>query len=333
MEQETQKAACKVCFVTSAFNEESNIHELYNRCRNAAKDLNGLGAEVGSNNFRLIVADNMSRDNSREIIRELGKVDSNIIGVFNKKNYGPDASFINAARVSLDVPSQFTIILCSDLQDPPEVCHEMIQMLSQDDQIDGVLCTKISLWEGFLMKTARRLYYRLLRYSSRLALVPNGYHGFGCYRQEVIRQAVEIWDTTDLNLRQCFANACTNPSLLHYEQERRTGGRSSYGKIGYAQEATRALLSGDASTSRLAFAIGVIGIAIALIAGILIILNTLGGSSQYSGGAPTIMCLLILSFSGQMLMNALLSRQIEGIRTSFKPTVRFSIVGCHQDFE
>jgi hypothetical protein len=42
--------------------------------------------------------------------------------------------------------------------------------------------------------------------------------------------------------------------------------------------------------------------------------NTLRGSSGYGGGVPTVMGLVVISFAVQMLIFAVLSRQIEALR-------------------
>ena len=56
----------------------------------------------------------------------------------------------------------------------------------------------------------------------------------------------------------------------------------------------------------------------------LLLTNFLRGTSGYSGGIPTVMGLVLLSFAVQMLMFAVLSRQIEALRMGgFRPKVRF----------
>jgi len=58
--------------------------------------------------------------------------------------------------------------------------------------------------------------------------------------------------------------------------------------------------------------------------------NYLSGNSRYQGGVPTVMGLVLMSFAIQMLMFAVMSRQIESLRMSgFRPRVRTSLIqGC-----
>jgi hypothetical protein len=66
------------------------------------------------------------------------------------------------------------------------------------------------------------------------------------------------------------------------------------------------------------------GLISALTVAFLLLLNWVSGRSGYERGIPTVMALVLGSFSIQMLMFAVLSRQIEGLRfTGLRPRVRF----------
>jgi len=65
-----------------------------------------------------------------------------------------------------------------------------------------------------------------------------------------------------------------------------------------------------------------------VLVGLFILLNFLRGSSGYGGGVPTVMGLVLISFTVQMLMFALLSRQIEALRMGgFRRRVLFRRLG------
>jgi hypothetical protein len=208
----------------------------------------------------------------------------------------------------------------------------MVQGLLMQANHDAVLAVKERSAGNKMLQLARRGYYRVLEYSTRLQKVPGGFHGFGCYRREVIEEALRYWEKTDLNLRQCLANACHSPLKISYQQASRIHGVSSYRRLGYWSEALRSLAAGDASASRLALLIGSAGMLIGVIAALLLVFNFLRGDSGYSGGIPTVMALVLLSFTLQMLMFGLLSRQIEALRMGgFRPKVYFRKMGTSFD--
>lgn len=315
-----------LAFVSSAYNEAENLEELHRRCRDVHQQLEREFASRVALVFRFLVADNGSSDDSLAVLERLRRQDPAVVVLANRMNYGAEASagnLIDQARAF-----DLTVLLCSDLQDPPEIAIAMVRTLLERPELDAVLAVKKRSAGGPLLRLARRLYYRVLGLSSRRRLVPNGFHGFGCYRQPVLEEAVRFWNGTDLNVRQCLANACQSPLLIEYEQAERWRGASSYRGWGYWPEALQALLSGDATASRLALTIGTVGLLLAVLVGLLLLANFLRGSSGYGGGVPTVMGLVLLSFAVQMLMFALLSRQIEALRMGgFRRRVLFRRLG------
>ncbi len=315
-----------LAFVSSAFNEAENLAEVYQRCRLAFEILQREFAGQTCLEFAFLVADNGSTDNTLEVLEELRKSDPAVVALANRMNYGVEASIgnlLDQARIY-----DFTVLLCSDLQDPPELVVEMVRNLLEHEDLDGVFAVKKRSSGGSLVRLARRIYYSLLGFSSRRPMVPSGFHGFGCYRQSVQEEAVRFWNNTDLNVRQCLINACHAPLLIEYAQADRIRGITSYRGWGYWPEALRALISGDAAASRLAFLIGSMGMVLATMVGMFLVLNFLLGSSGYGGGIPTVMGLVLISFAVQMLMIAVLSRQIEGLRMGgFRRKVSFRQLG------
>lgn len=321
------KASVDLAFVSSAYNEEKNLGLLYQRCRNSYNNICSECEQIAEVRFHFLVADNASEDNSVTVMQRICQEDPNVTLLINHKNYGPEASVASALRVARDC--DLIVLLCSDLQDPPELAITMAKSLVTQASHDAVLAVKDHSAGNSMMRLARRFYYRILGYSTRLQKVQSGFHGFGCYRREVIEEALHYWEKTDLNLRLCLANACHSPLQISYRQADRVHGASSYRGWGYWSEALRSLAAGDATASRLALLIGTSGMLIGVMAALLLVINFLRGDSGYSGGIPTVMALVLLSFTLQMLMFGLLSRQIEALRMGgLRPQVHFRSVGA-----
>jgi len=315
----------KLAFVSSAYNEAENLEELHRRCRDAHTVLQQEFAGKISLGFRFVVADNGSSDRSVAVLENISRLDGSVVALVNKANYGPEPSVANALAQALDC--DLFVALCSDLQDPPELAVKMVANLLARPDLDAVLAVKSRSSGNPLMRMARRSYYKVLSYSSRLQNVPVGFHGFGCYRREVVDEALRYWEHTDLNLRQCLINASQSADRIAYQQPDREHGSSSYRGWGYWPEAMRSLVSADAAASRVALLIGGGGLVLVVVVGMLLLANFLRGISGYSGGNPTVMGLVLLSFVVQMLMFTLLSRQIELLRMrGFRPKVHFRVL-------
>jgi glycosyltransferase involved in cell wall biosynthesis len=321
----TDKKQLTLAFVSSAFNEAENLEELHRRCRAAHAELEKEFSDRIELDFRFVVADNGSTDSSLDVLEELSTRDRAVIALANRKNYGAEVSGVNALKQVLNC--DLIVLLCSDLQDPPELSTTMGQMLLEQSEFDAVLALKKRSAGNPLMRLAKRTYYILLGYSSRRGIAPNGFHGFGCYRCEVIKDAINQWEQADFSMRQCLINACQSPAFFDYTQANRLRGTSSYRGWGYWPAALQDVLMGDAAGSRLALFIGGIGLLLALLVGLFLAINYLSGNSGYSRGAPTVMGLVLISFTLQMLMFSVLSRQIESLRKGgFRPKVQFCFV-------
>jgi glycosyltransferase involved in cell wall biosynthesis len=315
-----------LAFVSSAFNEAENLEELHRRCREVHAVLQREFADRIPIRFHLLLADNASNDGSQALLEDLSRRDPAVTVLANRMNYGAEASAANL--IDLARAYDLVVVLCSDLQDPPEIATTMIRTMLERPELDAVWAVKKRSAGGPLLRLARLAYYRALGLSSRRRMVPSGFHGFGCYRQVVMEEATRFWNATDLNVRQCLANACQSPLLIDYVQAERVRGASSYRSWGYWSEALGALFSGDAAASRLALTIGCAGLVLAVLVGVFLLVNFLRGSSGYGGGVPTVMGLLLISFAVQMLMFALLSRQIEALRMGgFRRRVLFRRIG------
>lgn len=315
-----------LAFVSSAFNEEENLEELHRRCRAVHEELRRDYSDRFDLRFRMLLADNGSEDGTLAVLEDLNRKDPAVAVLAHRMNYGAEASAGNLIDQAREY--DLSVFLCSDLQDPPEIAITMVRALLDRPELDAVLAVKKRSAGGPLLRAARRTYYRALGFSSRRPIVPSGFHGFGCYRQAVLEEATRFWNATDLNVRQCLANACHSPLLIDYVQADRLRGTSSYRVWGYWPEALRALLSGDAAASRLALTIGSAGLVLAVVVGVFVVVNTLRGNSGYGGGVPTLMGLVLISFAVQMLMFAVLSRQIEALRSGgFRRRVLFHRLG------
>ena len=111
------KPITSVDIITSAFNEEECLPELFGRVRRVFEN-------EPDYTFRILVADNGSSDKTWEIIEDYARQDSRIIGFRMSRNFTLDAAF----TCGLDnAVSDIAIIMTSDLQDPPEAIPALLR--------------------------------------------------------------------------------------------------------------------------------------------------------------------------------------------------------------
>ena len=107
----------KISIVSPCYNEEENIPELYRR-------ITEVMAAHAEYDYEIILADNASTDRSRELIREMCAADKRLKAIFNSGNFGQIRSPYNAL---LAASGDAVVMMCADLQEPPEVIHDFIE--------------------------------------------------------------------------------------------------------------------------------------------------------------------------------------------------------------
>ena len=292
-----------VSFVSTAFNESLVLPDF---CSEILKHF----TTDSPFDCNIYIADNFSTDDTLSTLKRLASTDSRIHPYVNSLNRGPEPSVSN--MISEAIPcSDFIILLCSDLQDPPDMAIDMLNALYSDVRLDSVIAVKKEgLSNRFkLSAILRSLYYLALTYTSRTSSVPAGFHGFGCYRTQVLDQALNIFCSTDLNLRQSIITSCQAYTIHEYLESPRFSGSSSYGRFGHAKEAFASIKNNDALASR--FILAVVSLMIVLVlASISYLIVAILRSDVDVSIAVLVSVLLITSFL-QTASLLLLSRRVE----------------------
>ncbi|MBE6374965.1 MAG: glycosyltransferase family 2 protein [Lentisphaerae bacterium] len=211
----------KISIHSGTFNEESNIKEFYSR-------LKAVLAKHPEYDFEIIIADNFSTDNTREILRSLASEDRSLKIIFNANNFGPTRSgMYNLTHPEIN--SDASVIMASDLQDPPEMISEFIK--KWEDGYKVVCGIKNKSKENFLMFQIRKLYYWLLKKCSDTELISN-FTGFGLY-DRCFMDALKRYKDPYPYFRGLVSEIGFKRCEVTFTQEKRKGGRSSYNFFSY----------------------------------------------------------------------------------------------------
>jgi glycosyltransferase involved in cell wall biosynthesis len=106
-----------VDIITSAYNEEECLPELFNR-------LQKIFLSEQNYSFRVIVIDNGSSDSTWNLISQINMSDSRFVGLRMSRNFSLDAAFTCGLDNAI---SDVAIIMTSDLQDPPERIPDLLR--------------------------------------------------------------------------------------------------------------------------------------------------------------------------------------------------------------
>ena len=141
----------KISVVTSCYNEELNLDELYARLTKQFEILKD------KYEFECILADNASTDHTADKLREMAAKDKRFKVILNSRNFGHLKSPFHALRCA---QGEAAILIASDLQDPPELIGPLLEKWEEGNQV--VLLQKVSSQESKLMFLIRKFYYFLI---------------------------------------------------------------------------------------------------------------------------------------------------------------------------
>ncbi|MEA4908408.1 MAG: glycosyltransferase family 2 protein [Chloroflexi bacterium] len=136
--------------IAPIFNEKDNLDELYKRISSVMDET--------QEPWELVLVDDGSRDGSTDIIREMAGRDERVRPVIFARNFGHQI----AVTAGLDYSrGKAVVIIDADLQDPPEVIHDMIQKWREGYQVVYAVRTEREGESWFKMITAS-VFYRLI---------------------------------------------------------------------------------------------------------------------------------------------------------------------------
>lgn len=147
--------------VAPVFNEEETLPEFYRRTRAVMDQLDGT--------CELILVFDGSRDRSPDIGRELRAQDPRVKLIIFSRNFGHQI----AISAGIDyAEGDAVVIIDSDLQDPPEVIHELVAKWKEGYQVVYAQRAK-RRGETFFKLFTAALFYRIIRKLASIEIPPD----------------------------------------------------------------------------------------------------------------------------------------------------------------
>ncbi|WP_395394132.1 glycosyltransferase family 2 protein [Novosphingobium sp. BL-8A] len=203
-----------VSILVPALNEEQNVVRCYEAIVRVFEKLPEYSYEI-------IVTDNHSTDRTFDLLEELAQKDRALKVIRFSRNYGYQRSLLCAYKAASGACS---IQLDCDLQDPPELIPEMLQLWRMGHQV--VYGIRRSLQDGFAVATARRAFYRFITWISDDELPVNA----GEFRLVDRRILTELHKVDDASpyLRGLISAMGFSQIGLEYDRADRAAGQSKF---------------------------------------------------------------------------------------------------------
>lgn len=202
-----------ISVMTSCYNEEENIEQVYERVKEVFKTLPHY-------RYEHVFIDNASTDRTVPILKGIAKHDPNIKIIVNSRNFGWIRSPFHALK---QCQGDAVITMVADLQDPPEMIKDFIKKWEEGFKI--VIGVKKQSKENPLMFAIRKFFYYLLCKLSEVELIPN-FNGFGLYDKKII-EILRTIDDPYPYIRGLISYIGFDIAKIEYVQQKRAKGRTT----------------------------------------------------------------------------------------------------------
>lgn len=265
----------KISVVVPCFNEAENIETTYQTIKNILEKYENYSYEI-------IFGDNDSIDASEEILKKIASEDKNVKVILNNRNFGPEC---NTYNIITSAAGDAVILICCDLQDPPEMIFKFIEGWEKGHKV--VWGQKTTSKESYLMYQVRSLYYKIIKLMSD---IPQYKHciGFGLYDKSVVEQLRHIKNPNPI-IRNVIPDLGYKPLLLPYAQKIREKGHTSYNFFRYFDTALNSLIQTSKVPMKIMIYIGMMMGTLSFIIGLIyLVYKLLHWDTFYAGVAPMI---------------------------------------------
>ncbi|MCS7461587.1 glycosyltransferase family 2 protein [Paenibacillus doosanensis] len=207
-------AQIRYSVVIPVYNEEAVVHETYRRLKTV---MNGMGET-----YELLFVNDGSRDRTAEILMEYSQIDDTVKLLDFSRNFGHQI----AITAGMDYAAgDAVIVIDADLQDPPELIPDMIAKWREGFDVVYAKRTK-RRGESWFKKLTARMFYRLLRLSTDIA-IPLDTGDFRLLDRRVCDEMKRIPESNRF-VRGLVSWIGFRQTSVEYERDERHAGQTHY---------------------------------------------------------------------------------------------------------
>lgn len=272
----------KVSILIPCYNEEENVVPM----SEAVVSL--FEKELTQYDYELLFIDNDSRDNTRNLLREICAKNRHVKAIFNAKNFG---QFNSPYYGILQTTGDCTISMVCDFQDPVELIPKYLEEWENGYKI--VIGIKTSSKENPVIYHLRSAYYKIIKKFSDVEQIEH-FTGSGLYDREFVEVLRNLKDPTPF-LRGIVAELGYKRKEIPYEQPKRRAGKTHNNFYSLYDAAMLSFTSYTKIGLRLATFMGMgCGIVSAVIGIIYLILKLIFWNRFVAGMAPIMIGMFFL---------------------------------------
>lgn len=290
-----------ISIVTPCFNEEASIRE----CVETVSRI--FNTELPAYDLEHIFCDNCSTDATVSILKELAATNKSVKIIINSRNFGILNNTYNGVLNATG--DAVLLFLPADLQDPPELIPEFVRHWEQGYEI--VYGLRAEREEGIVIRTARKLYYRLL---SKLTYVdyPPDAGDFQLVDRKVHQAMKQIDDARPFMRLMTFESGFRSIGIK-YRWRARKHGKSRNRLSHMFEQGLNGITSFSGAPIRTALLAGFAISALSIGYSVVIVILALLGRIESPAGIPTLIAALFFFGGVQIFLFGVLGEYVLAI--------------------
>lgn len=275
----------KISVVIPMYFEEEVVQECYNRTKNVLENLKKYKYEI-------IFVNDGSKDKTLDILEEIARNNKKVKVISLSRNFGHQAAVTAGLKYTT---GDAVVIMDADMQDPPEVIVEMIQLWEEGNE---VIYAKRKVRKGetpFKLFTAK-MFYKILNELSDVE-IPKDTGDFRLVDKKVV-DVINSMPEHNKFLRGLFSWVGFKQVPLEYERKERIAGQTKYPLKKMLKLASDGITSFSTKPLKILGILGCISVFVSIIILIYALISYIFKLNQLTAGWTSLM--VTITFLGGM---------------------------------
>lgn len=205
----------KLSIIIPMYNEQEVATVCYKRIKKVLDNIREYDYEI-------IIIDDGSKDKTLKIISEIAKTDNAVKVISFSRNFGHQAAVTAGLKES---KGDAVVIIDADMQDPPEIIADMIELWEQGNEVIYAVRSKRK-GESILKTVTAKMFYKIL-YSLSNIEIPKDTGDFRLVDRKVV-DVINSLPEHNKYLRGLFSWVGFKQVPIKYIREERIAGKTKY---------------------------------------------------------------------------------------------------------
>lgn len=279
----------KISIIIPMYYEQEVAQTCYERITKVLKN-------IPNYTYEIICINDGSKDKTLEILESLAKTDKNLKIISFSRNFGHQAAVTAGLKF---VTGDAIVIIDADLQDPPELIPQMLELWEQGNEVIYGK-RKVRKGESVFKLMSAKMFYKTLNVLSDVE-IPKDTGDFRLVDRKVV-DTINSLPEHNKFLRGLFSWVGYKQIPFEYERKERLAGKTKYPFKKMLKLASDGIISFSTKPLKLVGCLGIIAIFLSIIVLAYSLISYIFNLNELTPGWTSIMVAITL-FSGVQLLS------------------------------